>query len=509
MTPKTIGRFVLLATISASGMAFLESSVLNVSLPTIQAELNATSADLLWIANIYTLLLGALILVGGALGDRFGRVRVFRVGIIIFTVGNLACGLAPSTPLLIMARIIQGVGGAMMVPGSLAIISAYFSGSERGQAIGTWSSFTTIANLGGPLLGGFLTDIGLWRANFFLLVPFALVSLWALRYVPESKDENAPRQLDYWGAFLVTISLGAIVYGATEIGREGAVGFSNPVNVLALLGGIGLFVAFIWLESRSSHPLVNLALFRSRMFSGLNAFTFLLYGALGVAIFFAPLNLQQVQGYSALEAGSAFLPLSFALILLSPRVGRWADKNGARVPLVLGGILAGFGFLLFAPSYPSGFQNYWTSYFWAVLVLGVGMGILVAPLVAALMGSVAQHNAGVASGVNNALSRVAGVLLTAILGGVMLVLFANALPTALANNAVPNETVQTIMSNPVTFAPAESLLNSVSNATSVSESYRQAFQSVFPLVMVICALLAWLSSAIAFFTVPSGNRATA
>jgi hypothetical protein len=175
----------------------------------------------------------------------------------------------------------------------------------------------------------------------------------------------------------------------------------------------------------------------------------------------------------------------------------------------LGGILAGFGFLLFAPSYPSGFQNYWTSYFWAVLVLGVGMGILVAPLVAALMGSVAQHNAGVASGVNNALSRVAGVLLTAILGGVMLVLFANALPTALANNAVPNETVQTIMSNPVTFAPAESLLNSVSNATSVSESYRQAFQSVFPLVMVICALLAWLSSAIAFFTVPSGNRATA
>ncbi len=311
------GRYVLIATIFASAMAFLESSVLNVALPAIQRELAASSADLLWIANVYTLMLGALILVGGSLGDRYGRVAVFRAGIVIFTIGNVLCGLAPTTALLIGARVVQGVGGALMIPGSLAIISANFSGDERGKAIGTWSAATTIATLMGPGLGGFLADLGLWRVSFFALVPLALVSLWALRRVPESRNERIHAPLDVPGIALITLALGGIVFGATEIGREGIAGFQNPLNLMTLAGGIALFGAFIAVERRSPAPLVTLSLFRSSTFSRLNMLTFLLYGALGVIIFFLPLNLQQAQGYSATEAGLAFLPFSLLLATLS------------------------------------------------------------------------------------------------------------------------------------------------------------------------------------------------
>jgi EmrB/QacA subfamily drug resistance transporter len=504
---SSLGRYVLIATIFASGMAFLEGTILNVALPRIQLELSATTADLLWIVNIYSLLLGALILVGGSLGDRYGRVRVFRAGLVIFTVGCILCGLAPTVATMIAARAVQGIGGALMIPGSLAIISACFRGDERGQAIGTWSSATTIATLAGPAIGGFMADAGLWRLSFFMLVPLALVSLWALRLVPESRDETNNAPLDFLGAGLITLSLGGIVFGATEIGREGLIGFQNVLNVGALLLGIGLFVAFVVVESRKEHPLLNLHLFRSRLFSGLNALTFFLYGALAFGTFMLPLNLQQFQGYSATESGLVFLPFSLILAFLSRPIGRWSDKNGARLPLVIGCVLVGVGFLLFAPDYPDGFANYWTSYFFAILVLGLGMACVVAPLTSSIMGSVSANNTGLASGINNAVSRTAGVLAIAILGGVALVMFTLTLQGTLTNSELLPETTAQILAQPASFVPSEQVLQLAGEQeASVTSAYQASFQSAYHIAMVVSAVLAWVSAVLAALT--TGRRQT-
>jgi len=495
------GRWVLFATISASSMAFISGSALNVALPAIQRDLGATGADLLWIVNLYSLLLAALILVGGSLGDLFGRKRVYMIGIAIFTLTSIICGLAPSTSVLIAARGAQGIGGAMMIPGSLAIISAYFSDEQRGQAIGTWSAFTTLTSVLGPVLGGVLAENGLWRAIFFIVVPLAIGAFFALlRYVPESRDEESPRHLDIIGALIVTLGMAGVTYGAIEIGRVGVqTGFGRPELVGALMGGIILLIVFVIYESRTDTPMMPLRLFRSRTFSGTNLLTFFLYGALGAALFFLPLNLVQIQGYGETLAGFALLPFSVLLILLSRWAGGLVDRVGPRLPLTVGPLIVAVGFgALALPGITDGPSDYWVTYFPGAALLGLGMGFTVAPLTTAVMGSVPKHNSGVASGINNALSRTSQVLSTAVMGGLALAIFGAALSSNLMMTDLTANTQQTILER------AEDLGNTgvpddldSERTESARTAIDLAFIDMFRVMMLIAAGMCVLSAVLA------------
>lgn len=499
------GWWVLFATISASSMAFIMQSALNVALPAIQREFGASGADQVWIINAYQLLLSAFLLLGGSLGDLYGRKRIYMAGIVLFTVACVACGLAPNTRVLILARAVQGIGGALMIPGSLALISAYFDESVRGRAIGTWSAFTTGASLAAPLIGGIFADAGLWRVIFFLCVPFAAAALYALaRHVPESRDDQAPAGIDYAGAALIAIALMGIVYGTTEIGRGGEFNFNNPVPFVTIIIGVVSLIAFIFVESRSTHPMMPLRLFRSRTFSGVNVLTLFLYGALGVAFFFVPLNLQQIQGYSALLAGLSTMPITLALMFLSPVAGTLIDRMGPRPPLIAGPLIVGVGFAaLGLVGVTDGPAAYWTTYFPGFLIIGLGMGITVAPLTTAALGSVPQHNAGVASAINNLMSRASGALAMAILGGLALISFSANLQANIATiDLSPAAEVQ-LMENSRELAGTSlpDLLSDEATITAVDEAIDVSFVGTFQLMMFISAAMAWFSAAVVFFMV--------
>jgi len=395
----TVGRWILFATILASSMAFIDGSALNVALPSLQADLQASGAQLLWIVNAYMLMLAALILVGGSLGDKLGRKKVFMIGIGLFLLASLACGLAPTVALLIGARVVQGVGGALMIPGSLAIISASFGDDRRGRAIGTWSAATTLVTIAGPLLGGFLADNGLWRGVFLINIPLGVAALLVLLFkVPESRDEQAAPGIDYLGAALASLGLAGLTYGFISAPQ---LGFGDPLVFGTLLGGVIALAAFVLVEARSRHPMMPLQLFRSRTFSGANLLTLFLYGGLSVGIFFLSLNLVQAQGYSQSLAGLAFTPLAVLISVLSRLAGGLADRFGPRLPLIVGPSLAGLGFLLFAfVGLTAGPPSYWTTFFPGILLFGIGMAITVAPLTAAVMGALPSHYAGTASGIN-------------------------------------------------------------------------------------------------------------
>ena len=490
------GFWVLFATILASSMAFIDSSALNVALPALQADLQASGADLLWINNAYSLILAALILVGGALGDRFGRKRVFTLGIGLFAAASLLCGLAPSSALLIGARALQGIGGALMVPGSLALISAYFSAEERGRAIGTWSAFSTITTLLGPGLGGLLAAAGLWRLVFFINLPLAAAALWALiRYVPESRDPAA-RQLDYPGALLATLGLAGLTYGLIEGPGQG---WLSPLVLLALVGGVGGLVGFVAVEARSREPMLPLGLFRSPVFSGTNLLTLFLYAALYGMLFFLPLNLIQVQGYNEALAGIASLPMALILALLARWAGGLADRFGPRLPLIIGPGLAGLGFALYAlPGLTTGPGEYWTSFFLPIVVLGLGMAITITPLTAAVMGSVEPSRSGVASGVNNAVSRTAGVLALAVLGLVALTSFGEALGRRGAEQGLSTTTQAALVAQAPLLAGAVPPLGlSPTEEQAARMTIRLAFVDIFRLLASIAAGLAWISAGVA------------
>src|SRR6185312_4936067 len=495
--PKFAGRWVLVATTLASSMAFIDSTVVNVALPALQAQLNATVVDVQWVIEAYSLLLSALLLVGGSLGDHYGRRRIFLTGVVLFASASMWCGFVSNIHQLIAARAAQGLGAALLVPGSLAIISSSFSKSERGRAIGTWSGFSAITTAIGPVIGGWLIEHLSWRAIFFINVPIALliilISLWR---VPESSDKES-KGLDWLGAVLITFGLAALVYGLIESSR---LGFGDRSVLAALIAAAIVLAAFLVIETRLPNPMLPLALFRSRTFTGANLLTFLLYGALGGTLFFLPLNLIQVQHYSATAAGAAFLPFILIIFLLSRWAGGLVERYGSKIPLVVGPLIAALGFALFI--LPGLNAGYWQTFFPAVVVLGTGMAVSVAPLTTTVMNSVAPNRVGIASGVNNAVARGAGLLAIAVLGIVMLHSFNHALDRRLTEVNAPPAAWESLQAQRTKLAAA-SLPEELDQTTRqlIGQSIGESFVHAFRLIMAIGATLAVVSAIVAWLLI--------
>ena len=403
------GRWVLAATVLGSGIALLDSTIVNVALPTIGRDLGADVAGLQWTVNGYVLTLAALILLGGSLGDRYGRRRVFVVGVVWFAVASLLCGLAPSVEALVAARLVQGVGAALLTPGSLALISASFTGADRSRAIGAWSGLTGVAAALGPIAGGLLVEVS-WRLVFLVNVPLcALVVVVTQRHVPESRDEDAARQVDVAGAVLGAAGLAGVTYALIAAGESGAA----TAVLLSAAAGVAALVGFLVVEARSSHPMLPLDVFRSRQFSAANAVTFAVYGALGGLFLLLVVHLQTVAGYSPLAAGAALLPVTVAMLLLSSRSGALAARIGPRRQMTLGPLVCAAGVLLLRGTGPG--ASYVVDVLPGVLVFGLGLATTVAPLTATVLGAVEDRRSGLASGVNNAVARTASLLAIAVL----------------------------------------------------------------------------------------------
>jgi EmrB/QacA subfamily drug resistance transporter len=411
------GRWVLVATVGGSALAAIDATVVGIALPAIGRELDAELATLQWIVTAYTLTLAGLLLIAGALGDRYGRRRVFVIGVIWFAVASLLCGAAPSAEVLVAARALQGVGAALLTPGSLAILEASFRPEDRSRAIGAWSGLGGVATAVGPFLGGWLIEAVSWRLIFAINLPVAVaVILLARRFVPESRDPQASGRVDVAGGVLATMGLVGLTYGLIEgAGR----GWGGPVVVVPLVVGAGLLAAFLVRESRARSPILPLAMFASRRFTATNVVTFVVYGALGGALFLLPMQLQQVAGYSALAAGTALLPLTLIMLALSARSGALAARIGPRPQLTAGPILVGIGLALFTRIGPADGPGraYMTEVLPAVVALGLGLAVTVAPLTATVLAAVPSRQAGVASAVNNDVARVAGLIAVAVLPG--------------------------------------------------------------------------------------------
>jgi EmrB/QacA subfamily drug resistance transporter len=495
---EAAGAWVLAATILGSSMAFIDGTVVNVALPALQATFQATVVDLQWVIESYGVLLAALILVGGSFGDRFGRRLIFVAGVLIFALASAWCGLASNIHQLIAARSIQGVGAALLVPGSLAIISASFDEKRRGQAIGTWSGFTAITTAVGPVLGGWLVEHASWRWVFFLNLPIAAaVVAISLGRVPESRNVTAGR-LDWLGAILATVGLGSLVTGFVE---SLSLGWRSPLVFGGLIIGVGCLTAFAFVEAASTAPTLPLVLFKSRQFSGANLLTLFLYAATGIFFFLFPLDLIQVQGYSTTATGAAVLPMILLMFFLSRWSGGLVARYGSRGPLTVGPLIVALGFVLFAA--PSIGGSYWREFFPAVMVLGFGMAVTVAPLTTVVMNSVNEDRVGAASGINNAVARVAGVLAVAVLGIVMVKAFGSRLSYSLAHLLLPPDVVGNLQASEIKLAglPIPGGLSPDMNAA-VKESIAAAFVFGFRVVMLISAGLSLGSAVVAWSLIP-------
>jgi EmrB/QacA subfamily drug resistance transporter len=497
-------KWTLVATILGSSMSFVDGTVVNVALPALQADLHATITQVQWVIEVYALFLGALILVGGSVGDQFGRRRTFVAGVVVFTAASMLCGLAGSVRTLIAARALQGIGAAFLMPGSLAIISATFEGADRGRAIGTWSAFSAITTAIGPVTGGWLIEHLSWRAVFYVNVPIAAIVLaLSLLWVRETRDPSRTSRVDWSGAALAVLGLGGIVFGLLEWPPLGA---GHPLVLSTLMAGTVSLGLFLLVERRVPNPMMPLTLFRSRTFFLANLLTLLLYAALGVALFLVPLNLIQVQRYTATEAGAAVLPLPVIVFALSRWSGGLASRIGSRLPLMVGPAVAALGVALYARPGISG--SYWLTFFPAVVVLGLGMALTVAPLTTTVMGAVEAQHAGVASGVNNAVARVAGLLAIAVFGVLLARAFeARAMPgldrlglTASSRTAIDRELPKMAGADVDEIAPLEPL-----QRAALGQIIGEAFVSAFRVAMLCAAALAVAAAATgaAFAPTPS------
>ena len=493
---------ILAATILGSSMAFIDGTVVNVALPALQRELGATVTDVQWVVEAYALFLSALLLVGGSLGDRFGRRRIYALGVALFTVSSVACGLAAGVRLLVVARAVQGIGAALLVPGSLAIISASFSERERGRAIGTWSGFSAMTAAIGPVLGGWLIEHLSWRWAFFVNVPIAAAVLGLLFWrVPESRAPETSELLDVAGAALVTMGLGGVVFALIEPSLRG---FRDPWIVGALVLGVVALIAFVVVEARGSAPMVPLRLFRSRAFTGANLLTLLLYGALGGTLFFLPLDLIQVHGYGPTAAGAALLPFIAPMFVLSRWSGGLVDRFGPRLPLIVGPSITAIGFALLArPGIDGG---YWTTFFPAMVVLGFGMSLSVAPLTTTVMNAVDARRAGTASGINNAVSRVAGLLAVALMSVLVVHVFNADLDRRLARADLRPSLVRQLDSERLKLGAAQAPSDATEEERArIRGAVANAFVAGFRRTAWLAAALAVASAATAALTI-SGSR---
>ncbi len=499
--PESARPWVLTATILASSMAFIDSTAANVALPALQNSLHATVVGVQWVVESYGLFLGALILVGGTLGDLYGRRLIFVAGTIVFAVASLGCSIAPSIQVLIATRSIQGVGAALLVPGSLAIISTSFDEKSRGQAIGTWSGWTSITTALGPVLGGWLVQHASWRWVFVINLPLAAavtgISVWR---IPESRSAIASR-LDWLGALLMTLGLGGLVFGFIQ---STSLGWNSSIVTASLIGALACLLGCLWHETRVPYAMISLALFRNLSFSGANLLTLFLYAAVGIFFFLFPLNLIQVQNYSPTATGAAVLPMILLMFLLSRWSGGLVARYGPRSPLIVGSLLVACGFILFA--IPGVEANYWTAVFPAIIILGLGMAITVAPLTTDVMNSVDQDRAGAASGINNAVARMAGVLGIAVFGSVMVGAFRFSLDHTLGRLSLPSWILDAIHAQETRLAGLElpAGLDAATTAA-ITGIVRHGFVFGFKIVMLICAGLSLVSAAVAWIMIP-GSR---
>ncbi|MEM7443555.1 MAG: MFS transporter [Pseudomonadota bacterium] len=502
---RVVEAFILITTILASSMAIIDGNVVTIALPEIQRHFGASLAGQQWVVESYLLTLTALMLTGGALGDLLGRRRIFVIGVVIFAIASAACGLAQTIGQLIAARALQGIGGALLVPGSLAIITACFEEKRRGRAIGTWSAFSAVTVAIAPLLGGWLIEAAGWRWIFLINLPIAAVVVFlSVTRVPESRDKDACG-IDYAGLCLVAIGLGGLIFALIEAPR---LGFASPFVWATGAIGIVSLTLFVRVEARVRDPMLPLGVFRNRAFAGANGLTLLLYCGMGGVMFFMPIHLISTLGYSELEAGMAILPLIVLISTLSPLTGGLVDRFGARLPLTLGPALAGFGALLLA--WPGIEGSYWATFFPGITVLGLGMALTVAPLTTAVMNATPSENAGVASGINNAAARLAFLLAVAVLGIGAAWRFTAAFGDVATGMAIPEEVIIGMGDSLRQMAgtqPPPGLPDELTRL--VGSAINQAALTSFRTICIVCAVLCWLGTAVIMLTFgPKGtNRA--
>ena len=476
--------WVLIATIIGSSLAFIDGTVVALALPAIQREFRASAGDVAWIVELYTLVLGSLMLLGGALADRYGRKRAFVWGIALFMLGSIGCAFSWSIPSMLIARVAQGVGGMLFAPASLAILGDHFSGDARGRAIGTWSAFSALTSTLGPAIGGVFIDTLGWRSVFWINIPLGvLVIALALRHIRESRDEDAPRQLDWLGAMLATSGLGGVTYALI---RASSAGWHTFAVDGSMVGGVALLVLFVTHEHRAKAPLVPPDIFESRTFRTINIATLFLYGALGALFYELPFAMIQAHGYSALQTALGMLPMLISLVLLA-RVGTLLAKRfGVRRVLTVGPAIVTCGFALLALLEPQ--RGYALAFFPGILVVGLGMGITVAPLTTSVVSAADPRHVGIASGINNAVSRIAGLLAIAALTVLLASLY----------NASLNRSLDALHATPSMRATAASQSDRLGGAHFAQPALQRAsitaFESGFRGVAAGCAILAALAA---------------